>query len=102
VPSTLATTPPERRERVSPPVPPASAPVASSRPGPGPGPERAPSPPPPPAPAAPPSAPGSWAELIEHAELGGPAGELARNSSLIAIEGGLVRLALRATHEHLA
>ncbi|WP_300620908.1 DNA polymerase III subunit gamma/tau [Dokdonella sp.] len=44
----------------------------------------------------------SWSQLIDRAELGGPAGELARNSSLIAIEGSLVRLALRATHEHLS
>lgn len=57
----------------------------------------------PPSSGAPLSEPGtSWSGLIDRAELGGPAGELARNSSLIAIEGGLVRLALRATHEHLA
>jgi DNA polymerase-3 subunit gamma/tau len=53
----------------------------------------------PPAPAAPPA---SWAELIDRAELRGPAGELARNSALIAIEDKLVRLAIRPTHEHLA
>ncbi len=44
----------------------------------------------------------SWSELIERAELGGPAGELARNSSLIAIEEGVVRLTLRASHGDLA
>ncbi len=44
----------------------------------------------------------SWSELIERAELGGPAGELARNSSLVAIEEGMVRLMLRASHGHLA
>lgn len=44
----------------------------------------------------------SWPELIERAELRGPAGELARNSTLVAIEERLVRLAIRPTHEHLA
>ncbi|MBO9664148.1 DNA polymerase III subunit gamma/tau [Dokdonella sp.] len=55
-----------------------------------------------PVPDSRPSNPGSWPELIERAELRGPVGELARNSSLIAIEDKQVRLAIRPTHEHLA
>ncbi|MFC4821906.1 DNA polymerase III subunit gamma/tau [Dokdonella ginsengisoli] len=55
-----------------------------------------------PAPRAPAALPASWADLIDRAELRGPVGELARNSSLIAIEDRLVRLAIRPTHEHLA
>jgi DNA polymerase-3 subunit gamma/tau len=43
-----------------------------------------------------------WAELIDRADLRGPVGELARNATLIAIEGALVRLAIRPAYEHLA
>jgi len=43
-----------------------------------------------------------WASLIERAQIGGPLGELARNSTLIAIEGKLVRLAAKSAYEHLA
>jgi DNA polymerase-3 subunit gamma/tau len=43
-----------------------------------------------------------WAALIERAELGGPAGQLAHHATLIAIEDKLVRLAIRPPHEHLA
>jgi DNA polymerase-3 subunit gamma/tau len=46
--------------------------------------------------------PASWSELIERAGLGGPAGELARNSSLVAIEGDVVRLAIGPSHAHLS
>jgi DNA polymerase-3 subunit gamma/tau len=46
--------------------------------------------------------PVSWSELIERAGLGGPAGELARNSSLIAIDGDVVRLAIGPSHAHLS
>jgi len=46
--------------------------------------------------------PASWSELIERAGLGGPAGELARNSSLIAIDGDVVRLAIGPSHAHLS
>jgi len=43
-----------------------------------------------------------WAALIERAGLGGPMGQLAQQASLVAIEEGLVRLALKPAHEHLA
>ncbi|MEP7044444.1 MAG: DNA polymerase III subunit gamma/tau [Dokdonella sp.] len=43
-----------------------------------------------------------WAALIERAELRGPIGQLAHHATLIAIEEKLVRLAIRAPHEHLA
>ncbi|MGH8171653.1 MAG: DNA polymerase III subunit gamma/tau [Rhodanobacteraceae bacterium] len=42
-----------------------------------------------------------WPALIERAELRGAVGQLARHSTLIAIDGKLVRLALKAAHEHL-
>jgi DNA polymerase-3 subunit gamma/tau len=41
-----------------------------------------------------------WPALIETAGLKGPVGQLAQHSSLIAIEDGLVRLALKPVHEH--
>ncbi|MEO7432270.1 MAG: DNA polymerase III subunit gamma/tau, partial [Dokdonella sp.] len=43
-----------------------------------------------------------WLELIERAQLRGPVGQLARHASLVAIEERVVRLALKAAHEHLA
>jgi DNA polymerase-3 subunit gamma/tau len=43
-----------------------------------------------------------WEALIRRAELGGPLGQFARQTTLIAIEGSLVRLALKPAHEHLA
>lgn len=43
-----------------------------------------------------------WDALIRRAELGGPLGQFARQTTLVAIEGALVRLALKAAHEHLA
>ncbi|HVT32878.1 MAG TPA: DNA polymerase III subunit gamma/tau [Rhodanobacteraceae bacterium] len=45
---------------------------------------------------------GDWESLIRRAELGGPLGQFARQTTLIAIEGPLVRLALKPAHEHLA
>jgi DNA polymerase-3 subunit gamma/tau len=45
--------------------------------------------------------PDDWPALIERAELRGAVGQLARNATLIAIDGKLVRLALKAAHEHL-
>jgi DNA polymerase-3 subunit gamma/tau len=62
---------------------------------------------PPPA-APPPSGVGNavstndWDALIKRAELGGPLGQFARQTTLIAIEGPLVRLAVKPAHEHLA
>ncbi|HUD43632.1 MAG TPA: DNA polymerase III subunit gamma/tau [Dokdonella sp.] len=44
----------------------------------------------------------SWEALIERARLGGPLGQLAQHSVLLGIEEGMVRLGLRAEHEHLA
>jgi DNA polymerase III subunit gamma/tau len=43
-----------------------------------------------------------WAELIERASLGGPLGQLARNASLIAIDGEMMTLALKPSYMHLA
>ncbi|MGA9340969.1 MAG: DNA polymerase III subunit gamma/tau [Rhodanobacteraceae bacterium] len=43
-----------------------------------------------------------WPGLIERAQLRGATGQLAQNVALIAIEGGVVRLGLKAAHEHLA
>jgi DNA polymerase-3 subunit gamma/tau len=43
-----------------------------------------------------------WDALIRRAELGGPLGQFARQTTLVAIEGALVRLALKPAHEHLA
>ena len=45
---------------------------------------------------------GDWSSLIKQAGLGGPAGELARNSGLIGIEDGIVRLSLKEGHGDLA
>jgi DNA polymerase-3 subunit gamma/tau len=45
---------------------------------------------------------GDWAALIERAQLRGPVGQLAQNATLIAIEGGIVRIAMNDSHEHLA
>ena len=41
-----------------------------------------------------------WPALIEAAGLKGPPGQLAQHSSLVAIEDGVVRLALKPVHEH--
>jgi DNA polymerase-3 subunit gamma/tau len=43
-----------------------------------------------------------WDALIERAELRGPLGQFARQTTLIAIDGALVRLAVKPAHEHLA
>jgi len=43
-----------------------------------------------------------WDALIRRAELGGPLGQFARHATLVAIEGALVRLAVKDAHEHLA
>ena len=45
---------------------------------------------------------GDWSTLIRQAGLGGPAGELARNSALIGIENGVVRLSTKDGHGELA
>jgi DNA polymerase-3 subunit gamma/tau len=56
--------------------------------------------------AAPPSfaasVPSDWAGMIEAAQLKGPAGQLARNAALLAIENNIVRLALNPSFEHLS
>ena len=58
----------------------------------------------PPAPPVnkPPADLGDWPGLIEAAGLKGPVGQLALHASLIAIEGGIVRLALKPVHEHFS
>jgi len=43
-----------------------------------------------------------WPALIEAAGLKGPVGQLALHASLIGIEGGAVRLALKPVHEHFS
>jgi DNA polymerase-3 subunit gamma/tau len=43
-----------------------------------------------------------WSALIDSAGLRGPAGQLARHAALIGIEGDVVRLALKAAHEHFS
>jgi len=40
--------------------------------------------------------------MIEAAQLKGPAGQLARNAALLAIENNIVRLALNPSFEHLS
>jgi DNA polymerase III subunit gamma/tau len=52
--------------------------------------------------AAPIAFDGDWNNLIRQAALGGPAGELARNSALIGIENGVVRLSTKDGHGDLA
>ncbi len=42
--------------------------------------------------------PRDWASLIERANLLGPIGQLARNAALVAVDGEVLRLALRAEH----
>ena len=44
--------------------------------------------------------PNDWPALIEAAGLKGPVGQLALHSTLVAIDGGIVRLALKPVHEH--
>jgi DNA polymerase-3 subunit gamma/tau len=43
-----------------------------------------------------------WPGLLERCELGGPLGQLALNSVLLACEGDVLRLGLKSAHEHLA
>jgi DNA polymerase-3 subunit gamma/tau len=69
-------------------------------------PTRAPDPPaavsPGPIAGKPPADLSDWPALIEAAGLKGPVGQLALHASLIAIEGGVVRLALKPVHEHFS
>ncbi|MGA9420851.1 MAG: DNA polymerase III subunit gamma/tau [Rhodanobacteraceae bacterium] len=44
----------------------------------------------------------NWSALIERAGLRGAIGQLAQNSALVAIEGNIVRLALKPSRQHLA
>jgi DNA polymerase-3 subunit gamma/tau len=43
-----------------------------------------------------------WSALIDRASLRGPAGQLARHAALLAIDGDVVRLALKPVHEHFS
>ncbi|HSC12227.1 MAG TPA: DNA polymerase III subunit gamma/tau C-terminal domain-containing protein, partial [Rhodanobacteraceae bacterium] len=52
--------------------------------------------------AKPPADLSDWPALIEAAGLKGPVGQLALHASLIGIEGGVVRLALKPVHEHFS
>ena len=69
-------------------------------------PTRAPDPPaaaaPGPIASKPPADLSDWPALIEAAGLKGPVGQLALHASLIGIEGGVVRLALKPVHEHFS
>jgi len=69
-------------------------------------PTRAPDPPatvaPGPIVGKPPADLSDWPALIEAAGLKGPVGQLALHASLIAIEGGVVRLGLKPVHEHFS
>jgi DNA polymerase-3 subunit gamma/tau len=56
----------------------------------------------PPAAAQPPADLSDWTALIEAAGLKGPVGQLALHSSLVAIDDGVVRLALKPAHEHFS
>jgi DNA polymerase III subunit gamma/tau len=47
------------------------------------------------------AAPTDWTALIDAAELRGPAGQVARNAALLAIDDNSVRLALNPSYEHL-
>jgi DNA polymerase-3 subunit gamma/tau len=47
-------------------------------------------------------APADWTRLIERADLRGPVGQLAQNAVMVALEGDLLRLALKPHHEALA
>ncbi|MEP6484446.1 MAG: DNA polymerase III subunit gamma/tau [Rudaea sp.] len=44
---------------------------------------------------------GDWADLIKRAGIGGPTGEVARNSALIGIDNGVVQLSLKDGHHDL-
>jgi DNA polymerase-3 subunit gamma/tau len=44
----------------------------------------------------------NWPAMIEAAGLKGPVGQLAQHSSLLAIDGSVVRLALKPAHEHFS
>src|SRR5690606_21246916 len=45
-------------------------------------------------------APDDWPALIERAGLRGAVGALARNATLLGMEGGVLRLAVRDVHAH--
>ncbi len=45
---------------------------------------------------------GDWSALIKRAGIGGPTGAVARNSALLGIDGGVVRLSLDDNHAELA
>jgi len=103
----------ESSRQLPPPAPPATgasktparAP-ASMQDRPAAAPTRVPDPPaavaPAPIAAKPPADLSDWPALIEAAGLKGPVGQLALHASLIGIEGGVVRLALKPVHEHFS
>lgn len=51
--------------------------------------------------AAVPLEPRDWPALIESAGLRGAVGQLAQHAALVAVEGHVLRLALKAEHDHL-
>lgn len=44
---------------------------------------------------------GDWQGLIDRADLGGPAKQIALHSVLLGVDGNLLRLGVKAAHEHL-
>jgi DNA polymerase III subunit gamma/tau len=42
----------------------------------------------------------NWHDLLGRAELGGPVGQLALHSVLLGVDGNLLRLGVKAAHEH--
>jgi DNA polymerase III subunit gamma/tau len=53
-----------------------------------------------PAAASGPLAIDNWQDLLDRAELGGPVGQLALHSVLLGVDGNLLRLGVKAAHEH--
>jgi DNA polymerase-3 subunit gamma/tau len=43
-----------------------------------------------------------WTRLVERSSLGGPVGQLALHAVLLGVDGNVLRLGLKAGHEHLA
>ena len=43
-----------------------------------------------------------WPGLLERAELGGPVGQLALHAVLLGVDGNVLRLGMKAAHEHFA
>ena len=103
VPSTPARSSPARAGADRPQSPAASASGTVGTDGRAPGATPAPAPPPAPSGADfPVPVPGDWPALIDRAGLRGAVGQLARNATLVGMEGAVMRLAIRPVHRQLA